>query len=60
MEKYESDRRDYAVMLGREVWSERAWRIRGERWWPGRFVEGETEGRDFVAELDAINGEPLA
>jgi hypothetical protein len=56
----ESERRDYCVMFGREVWAERAWRIAGQRWSPARFVEGETEGRDYVAELDAINGEPLA
>ena len=60
MEKYNTDQRDYTVMLGREVWSERAWRIKGETWRPSMFVAGETEGRDFVAELDAINGEPLA
>jgi hypothetical protein len=60
MDRTESERRDYCVMFGRAVWAERAWRIHSERWLPCMFVEGETQGRDFVAELDAINGEPLA
>lgn len=54
------DERDYRVMLARAVYAERAWRIHGREVRPAEFVAEELEGRDYAAELEAANGEPLA
>jgi hypothetical protein len=52
----EAERRDYAVMFGREVWLSARGALSINVGGPGRFVEDETLGRDFIAELDAVNG----
>lgn len=60
MTTMDDESRDYRVMLARAVYAERAWRIEGKSMHPVDFVVGELDGRDYVKELEAANGEPLA